>query len=103
MTKHLFWLAALAACGGSTPDTRPAAPVPEVPTVTAYVRGELRGGTAAQGLHDQIATGAEDASAAAGDRGHHVFLGTGDLGAQQDEFLALDEWLTADGARGLYA
>jgi len=107
MTKHLFWVAALAACGGSNPgaDLRPTppAPAPDVPGVTAYVRGELRGGTAAQALHDQIATGAEQSAAAAGDRGHHVFLGTGDLGAAKDELLALDEWLTADGAQSLYA
>jgi hypothetical protein len=110
MTKQLFWLAALAACGGSsTPGadttTTPAtqtAPASEVPTVTAYVHGELAGGAQARDLHDQIAAGGEAPAAALGDRGHHVFLGTGDLGAPADEFLALDEWLTADGARSLY-
>jgi hypothetical protein len=77
---------------------------PPVPRYTAYVHGALAKDdlAAAQADHDRLAGGSEAAAHAAGDRGHHVMLGTGEPIGMRDEFLALDEWLSLDGPRAVY-
>ena len=96
-----------AACGGtSTPSSQPASPPPDtrLPAYTAYVHGPLakQDLAAARVDHDQLAGGSQAAGYAAGDRGHHVLLGTGEPSGGQDEFLALDEWLDLKGPGAVY-
>ncbi len=103
MRRMLLISSILAACGGKpAPANEPTAPA--VPAFTAYVHGPLAQAdlAAARDAHDQIAGGAADKAKEAGDRGHHVMLGTGEPGGGKDEFLALDEWLTLDGPRAVY-
>ena len=102
MRRRILLASLVAACGGKQP--APPAPPPELPHYTAYVHGPLAKTdlAAAQADHDRFAGGAEAAANQAGDRGHHVLLGTGELGGAPDEFLALDEWLSLDGPRAVY-
>lgn len=105
MNKKIVMFALLAAaCGG--PPKAATAPEPDtrVPTITAYVHGPLakQDLAAARADHDQLAGGSQQAGYAAGDRGHHVLLGTGEPAGDRDEFLALDEWLDLNGPRSLY-
>jgi hypothetical protein len=101
-----------AACGGSAkPAVEPsssqqAAPAvpPGPPAYTAYVHGPLAKQDLASARvdHDRLAGGSQESARAAGDRGHHVLLGTGEPAGGQDEFLALDEWQSLDGPRTVY-
>jgi hypothetical protein len=94
----------LAACSGGSAATKPDAPSGP-PPFTAYVHGALADSdlAKAQATHDQFAGAAADAAHAAGDRAHHVLLGTGEPDpSRKNEFLAIDEWLTVEGARGVY-
>lgn len=95
-----------AACTSSTkptatgPDAAPAAAA-----YSAYVHGRLAETdmAKAQAAHDQVAGGGEEAARAAGDLAHRVYLGTGaPVPAVEDEFLAIDEWQTLEGANAVY-
>ena len=98
MTKTWPLLFALAAC---TDDPEPAF---EPTAFTARVRGPLAGPdlAAAKARHDGIAMGAHAQATAAGDFAHHVLLGTEHAGTPRDEFLAIDQWTSLDGANALY-
>ena len=99
MKRYLMILASLAAC---TDEAGGEAEPPRA-EVTAFVRGRLAGSlTDANALHDQIAAGGHPTATSLGDLGHGVFLGTGDTGRPADEFVALDQWTTAEGATMLY-
>jgi hypothetical protein len=89
-----------AACGTDEPE-----PLAPKLAFTAYVHGRLAQAdlAAARSSHDQIAAGGEADARAAGDHGHHVFLGTGEPVAERlDTFLGLDEWETLEGAKSVY-
>ena len=108
MKSIILSITFVAACG-STPATAPApraaAPAaPAAPAYTAYVHGALAQRDLAQArtYHDGLVAASGDAARAAGDRGHHVMLGTGEPAAEVDEFLALDEWQSLDGPRAVY-
>lgn len=104
MKRMFIFGSLLTACGGGTATTRPDA-AGDPPPFTAYVHGPLaeRDLAKARAAHDQLAGGSEEAAHAAGDRAHRVLLGTGEPDpARLDEFLAIDEWLTLDGARTVY-
>lgn len=102
------WIAmfVLAACGSAPAPVAPPPPPKPLPAYTAYVHGPLAQAddlASARAYHDKLAGGSEVAAHAAGDRGHHVLLGTGEpAGDNKDEFLALDEWLSLDGPRQVY-
>lgn len=108
MNRKIVMCSFLAAACGSHPKpaSEPAQPPAEaaVPAITAYVHGPLakQDLAAARADHDQLAGGSQSAGYAAGDRGHHVLLGTGEPAGGQDEFLALDEWLDLQGPHALY-
>jgi len=106
MIRSMMMCSILAAACGETPTVPAHASTPprEVPGITAYVHGPLAAGdlASARAYHDQLAGGSEDRAHAAGDRGHHVMLGTGEPADGKDEFLALDEWLSLDGPRAVY-
>jgi len=74
-------------------------------TYAALVRGELFTDDLmmAQGLHDMIAMGGEEAATALGDFGHDAKLGTTLLGGTENTFLGLDQWDNLAGAEMLYA
>src|SRR5204863_2579708 len=79
---------------------------PSVPAFSAYVHGRLAKGdlAEAQAAHDQVAAGGEAPAKANGDDGHHVFLGIGQpVQIKLDEFLAIDEWQTLEGAQAVYS
>ncbi len=107
MTRTLIpcLLLAAACTTNKAASESPDAPAPTTPAFTAFVHGRLAQAdlAAARGQHDQVAGGGEAAAKAAGDTGHHVFLGTGEPNpARLDEFVGLDEWGTLEGARSLY-
>jgi hypothetical protein len=92
----------LTACGDSS--TKPDAPSAP-PAFTAYVHGTLADPDLAksQAAHDALVGGSAANAQAAGDRAHHVLLGTGEPDpARKNEFLAIDEWLTLEGALTVY-
>ncbi|MFK8004251.1 MAG: hypothetical protein AB8H86_32095 [Polyangiales bacterium] len=70
----------------------------------ALVRGTLFTDdlTAAQELHDPLASGGEEAAMALGDFGHDVHLGTTLLGTTENAFAALDRWTNLEGAMMFY-
>jgi hypothetical protein len=93
-----------AACVASP--AKPEGPqTPAAPAFTAYVHGRLAESdlAKAQTAHDQVAAGGEAAARGNGDQGHHVLLGMGEPDpSRRDEFLAIDEWTTLDGALATY-
>ena len=74
-------------------------------TYAALVRGDLFTDDLmmAQGLHDMIAMGGEEAAMALGDFGHDAKLGTTLLGGTENTFLGLDQWDNLAGAEMLYS
>jgi quinol monooxygenase YgiN len=78
---------------------------PEQGSYAALVRGALFTDDLdeAQAYHDQVAAGAMDAAIGLGDFGHDVLLGTDLLGTHLDEFTAIDQWSSLDGAITLYS
>lgn len=74
-------------------------------TYAALVRGDLYTDDLmmAQGLHDAISMGGEEAAMALGDFGHDAKLGTTLLGGTENTFLGLDQWDNLAGAEMLYA
>lgn len=103
MTSSLLFAAACTSSSKPVSTTPDAAPT--TPAYTAYVHGRLAQADLAQAqtAHDAVAGGGEADAKAAGDDGHHVFLGIGQpAAANLDEFLAIDEWMTIEGAQGAY-
>lgn len=100
---------AIPGCGddpATSPDagTADAAPDAALPTYTARIRGPLADPdlAAARAYHDGVAMNGEAGAHQLGDFAHQVVLGTTDLGTTQDQFVAIDQWRSAEGASTLY-
>lgn len=104
MTRMMMFTIFAAACGSSTPKATPDAQS-SPPAFTAYVHGPLAETdlAKAQAAHDSLVSASAAQAQAAGDKAHRVLLGTGEPAPQRkNEFLAVDEWLTLEGARAVY-
>ena len=102
--NKLTWLMTCALMTTGCDNTHDASPDASMPTYTARIRGPLAATIGdAKTMHDALASGGQAQSNAAGDFAHQVGLGTTDLDTQLNEFLALDQWRTADGAQAFYA
>src|SRR5688572_23510360 len=108
MTRILILTSIFAAACGDTPANTPDAPEqPAFPEFSAHVRGALAETDLAdaKAAHDNLIGASADAAMAAGDVGHLVMLGTGESAGgpvPPDQFLAVDQWLTLEGALAVY-
>jgi hypothetical protein len=80
---------------------------PGSPQFSAHIRGPLAETDIANAktAHDNLVGATADDARAAGDVGHLVMLGTGESAGgpvPPDEFLAVDQWLTLEGATAVY-